>query len=301
VNFTLEGNATGTGELPAAEFGSLTPDFSRTIGMPLLRGRSFTDADNETGNPVVLVDQTAAERYWPNQDPIGKRILQNIQNIPGVLMAPQWTTIVGIVGRTKSEGLDAPYSAHIFVPSYQNGTLSMTIYVRTAASAESLQNTIRAAVQSVDPNLPVFGVRTMEDVVSDSLASRRFALQLMALFAATALLLAAIGIYGVMAYFVSRSVREIGIRMALSAQREDVLKMVVSQGMSLALIGVLLGVGASLLVANLLSGLLFGVSARDPITMIAFAALLVTVALAANYIPAYRATRIVPMVALRYE
>jgi predicted permease len=301
VNFTLEGNVTGTGELPAAEFGSLTPDFSRTIGMPLLRGRSFTDADNETGNPVVLVDQTAAERYWPNQDPIGKRILQNIQNIPGVLMAPQWTTIVGIVGRTKSEGLDAPYSAHIFVPSYQNVTLSMTIYVRAAASAESLQNTIRAAVQSVDPNLPVFGVRTMEDVVSDSLASRRFALQLMALFAATALLLAAIGIYGVMAYFVSQRVREIGIRMALGAQREDVLKIVVSQGMSLALIGVLLGVGASLLVTNLLSGLLFGVSAHDPITMIAFAALLAAVALAANYVPAHRATKIDPMVALRYE
>jgi putative ABC transport system permease protein len=239
--------------LTAAEFGSLTPDFSRTIGMPPLRDRSFTDADNETGNPVVLVDQTAAERYWPNQDSIGKRILQNIQNIPGVLMAPQWTTIVGIVGRTKSEGLDAPYSAHIFVPSYQNVTLSMTIYVRTAASAESLQNTIRAAVQSVDPNLPVFGVRTMEDVVSDSLASRRFALKLMALFAATALLLAAIGIYGVMAYFVSQRVREIGIRMALGAQRDDVLKMVVWQGMSLALIGVLLGVGASFVVANLLS------------------------------------------------
>jgi putative ABC transport system permease protein len=216
-------------------------------------------------------------------------------------MAPQWTTIVGIVGRTKSEGLDAPYSAHIFVPSYQNVTLSMTIYVRTAASAESLQNTIRAAVQSVDPNLPVFGVRTMEDVVSDSLASRRFALKLMALFAATPLLLPAIGIYGVMAYFVSQRVREIGIRMALGAQRDDVLKMVVWQGMSLALIGVLLGVGASFVVANLLSGLLFGVSAHDPITIIAFAALLVIVALAANYIPAYRATRIDPMVALRYE
>jgi putative ABC transport system permease protein len=166
--------------------------------------------------------------------------------------------------------------------------LSMTIYVRTAASAESLQNTIRAAVQSVDPNLPVFGVRTMEDVVSDSLASRRFALKLMALFAATALLLAAIGIYGVMAYFVSQRVREIGIRMALGAQRDDVLKMVVWQGMSLALIGVLRGVGASFVVANLLSGLLFGVSAHDPITIIAFAALLVIVALAANYIPAYR-------------
>jgi putative ABC transport system permease protein len=177
----------------------------------------------------------------------------------------------------------------------------MTIYVRTVPNAESLQKPIRSAVQSVDPNLPVFGVRTMNDMVSDSLASRRFALQLMALFAATALLLAAIGIYGVMAYFVSQRVREIGIRMALGAQRDDVLKMVVWQGMSLALIGVLLGVGVSFVVANLLSGLLFGVSAHDPLTMIAFAALLVTVALTANYIPAYRATRIDPMVALRYE
>lgn len=116
VNFTIEGNATGNGELPAAEFGSLTPDFSRTLGMPLVRGRSFTDADTETGNPVALVDQTAAERYWPNQDPIGKRILQNTQNIPGALTSQQWTTIVGILGRIKSEGLDAPYNAHISFP-----------------------------------------------------------------------------------------------------------------------------------------------------------------------------------------
>jgi predicted permease len=301
VNFTIEGNATRKGELPAAESGSLTPDFSRTLGMSLVRGRSFTDADTETGDPVALVDQTAAERYWPNQDPIGKRILQDFQGIPGALTAPQWTTIVGILGRTKSEGLDAPYTAHIFFPSYQNVAFSMTIYVRTVANAESLRDPIRSAVQSVDPDLPVFGVCTMDDMVSNSLASRRFALQLMALFAATALLLAAIGIYGVMAYFVSQRVREIGIRMALGAQRGEVLKMVVWQGMSLALIGVLLGVGASFVVANLLSGMLFGVSAHDPITMVAFAALLVTVALAANYIPAYRATKIDPMVALRHE
>jgi putative ABC transport system permease protein len=269
--------------------------------MSLMRGRFFTDTDTETGNPVALVDQTAVERYWPNQDPIGKRILPDIQNIPGTLTAPQWATIVGILGRTKSEGLDAPYTAHIFFPSYQNVAFSMTIYVRTVSNAEFLQEPIRSAVQSVDPNLPVFGLRTMDDMLSASLASRRFTLQLMALFAATALLLAAIGIYGVTAYFVSQRMREIGIRMALGAQRDDVLKMVVWQGMSLALIGVLLGVGASFVVANLLSGLLFGVSAHDPITIIAFAALLVIVALAANYIPAYRATRIDPMVALRYE
>jgi hypothetical protein len=256
--------------------------------MPLVRGRSFTGADNETGNPVALVDQTAAERYWPNQDPIGKRILQDIQNIPGSLTAPQWATIVGILGRTKSEGLDAPYTAHIFFPSYQNVAFSMTIYVRTLPNAESLQEPIRSAVQSVDPNLPVFGVRTMDDMVSDSLASRRFTLQLMALFASTALLLAAIGIYGVMAYFVSQRVREIGIRMALGAQRDDPLKMDRCPA------------GCWSIVCGRESAFRLAVwcecSRSDHNDRIRrFAGHGRT---AANYIPAYRATRIDPMVAL---
>jgi putative ABC transport system permease protein len=267
--------------------------------MTLVRGRSFTDADNETGDPVAVIDQTAAELYWPNEDPIGKRI-QMI--LPGAKVdLPQPTTIVGILGRTRSEGLDRPYSPHIFVPTYQRVGFAMSIYARTAGSAEALQESIRGAVQSVDPNLPVFDVHTMDGIVAGSMASRRFALQLMGIFASAALLLAAIGIYGVMAYFVSQRVREIGIRMALGAKRGDVLRMVASRGMVLAGIGAAIGVAASLLATRLISGMLFGVSAYDPLTIVVFAAILTGAALAANYFPARRAAKVDPMVALRYD
>jgi putative ABC transport system permease protein len=299
VNFTILGSAVATGESPAAEVGSLTPEFSKTLGMTLVRGRSFTDSDNETGDPVALIDQTAAELYWPNQDPIGKRI-QLI--LPGATVdPPRPTMIVGILARSKSEGLDRPYSPHIFLPTYQRVGFAMSIYARTLGSAESLQQSIRSAVQSVDPNLPVFDVRTMDNIVTESLASRRFALQLMGIFATAALVLTAIGIYGVMAYFVSQRVREIGIRMALGARRGDVLRMVASRGMVLAGIGAGIGVAASLLAARLISGMLFGVSAYDPLTIAAFAAILTGAALAANYFPARRAAKVDPMVALRYD
>ncbi|HET7205937.1 MAG TPA: ABC transporter permease [Terriglobales bacterium] len=298
TNFTIEGSALGRGESPAAEIGSLTPDFSRALGTTLVRGRSFTDADSETGNPVALIDQTAAERYWPNEDPIGKRVQLNI---PGAVPTPPLATIVGIIGRMKSEGLDVPYSPHMLFPAYQNVGIAMSIYARTSADARSLQDAIRPAVQSVDPNLPIFGVRSMETIVSDSLAPRRFALQLMALFAVTALVLSVIGIYGVMAYFVSLRVREIGVRMALGAQRADVLKMIVSRGMILAAAGAAIGIVASLMAARLIAGFLFGVSTHDPMTVAGFTAVLSGAALAANYIPARRAAKVDPMVALRYE
>ena len=299
VYFTILGSSVATGESPAAEVGSLTPDFPKALGMTLVRGRSFTDADNETGDPVAVIDQTAAELYWPNEDPIGKRI-QMI--LPGAKVdLPQPTTIVGILGRTRSEGLDRPYSPHIFVPTYQRVGFAMSIYARTAGSAEALQESIRGAVQSVDPNLPVFDVHTMDGIVAGSMASRRFALQLMGIFASAALLLAAIGIYGVMAYFVSQRVREIGIRMALGAKRGDVLRMVASRGMVLAGIGAAIGVAASLLATRLISGMLFGVSAYDPLTIVVFAAILTGAALAANYFPARRAAKVDPMVALRYD
>jgi len=295
--FNIEGRAVGTGENPVAEFGSLTPDFSRALGTTLLRGRFFTDSDNETGAPVALIDQAAAERFWPNQDPIGKRI-QFV--LPGAASQPL-STIVGVIGRMKSEGLDTPYQPHILLPALQNVDFAMSVYIRTAASPESLAELVRREVQSVDPGLPVFGVRTMDSIVSDSLASRRFAMLVLGFFAVTALLLAAIGIYGVMAYFVNQRVREIGVRMALGAQPGDVLKLVVRRGMALALTGVVLGIVASLGMTRLISGLLFGVRAGDPLTLGIFTICLASVALLANYIPARRATKIDPTVALRYE
>ena len=178
---------------------------------------------------------------------------------------------------------------------------ALTVYVRTTSSADALADPIRLAIQSVDPDLPVFGVRSLNSILSESLALRRFAMQVLAFFALTALFLSAIGIYGVMAYFVSQRVREIGVRMALGAQRSDVLKLIVRQGMVLALAGVLIGFLAALALARLITGLLFGVSANDPITLVALMLLLASVALLANYIPARRASMVDPMTALRYE
>jgi predicted permease len=295
VAFSIEGRIGAAGETPTAELGVATPDLFHTLQTPLIRGRFFTEADDDKGEPVVLIDQTAAERYWPHEDPVGKRVQ------PQFGRGQPLRRIVGIVGRSRSDGLDAPYAPHMFVPARQVAVNAMTVYVRAAASPEALEEPIRRAVQEVNPDLPLFGVRSVDSIIADSLASRRFALQILIFFAATALLLAAIGIYGVMAYFVSQRVREIGVRMALGAQRGDVLKLVVRQGMSLALMGVVFGLVTSLLLMRLIAGLLFGVSSTDPLTLVSFTALLAAVAFLANYIPASRAARIDPMVALRHE
>jgi putative ABC transport system permease protein len=295
VAFSIEGRIGAAGEAPTAELGVATPDLFHVLQTPLIRGRVFTEADDDKGEPVILIDQTAAERYWPHEDPVGKRIQPQFGRVQTL------RRIVGVVGRSRGDGLDAPYAPHMFVPARQIALNTITVYIRTQASPEALAEPIRRAVQEVNPDLPVFGVRSVSSIISDSLASRRFALQILVFFAATALLLAAIGIYGVMAYFVSQRVREIGVRMALGAQRGDVLKLVVSQGMLLASLGVAIGLVAALSLTRLISGLLFGVSATDPVTLVMFAALLAAVAFLANYIPANRAARIDPMVALRHE
>jgi putative ABC transport system permease protein len=295
IGFSIVGRIAAAGEAPTAEFGVATPGLFHVLETPLISGRVFAEADDDKGEPVALIDQTAAERYWPHEDPVGKQVQLQF----GGKQPPR--RIVGVVGRIHSDGLDAPYVPHLFLPSRQTGLNSVTVYIRAAASSEALEDPIRREVQSVNPDLPVFGVRSVRSIVSDSLASRRFALQILIFFAATAMLLSAIGIYGVMAYFVSQRVREIGVRMALGAQRGDVLKLVVSQGMFLALTGVATGLAAALVLTRLMSGLLFGVSATDPLTLVIFAGLLAGVAFLANYIPASRAARIDPMVALRHE
>ena len=296
IPFDIEGRVATAGEGPTAEIGVTSPSVFHTLGTPLLQGRIFTDADDPKGEQVVMIDETAAARFWPNEDPVGKQI-----RLARLGPKPQWRRVVGVVGRSRSEGLDVPYAPHIFFPSTQVPLNSLTVYVRTSSSAEALAEPIRLAIQSVDPDLPVFGVRSLNSILTDSLASRRFAMQVLGFFALTALLLSAIGIYGVMAYFVSQRVREIGVRMALGAQRRDVLKLIVRQGMVLALGGVMIGFVAALVFTRLISGLLFGIGANDPVTLILLTLLLATVALLANYIPARRASRVDPMTALRCE
>ncbi len=295
TGFDIEGRIGTAGEAPTAELGVATPDLFHVLGTPLIGGRFFTDADSDKGEPVVVIDQTAAERFWPHEDPIGKQIRLQF----GVQQPLR--RIVGVVGRSRSDGLDAPYTPHMFLPARQIPLNAMTVYIRTAASPEILEEPVRREIQAVNPDLPVFGVRALRSIISDSLASRRFAMQILGLFATTAMLLAAIGIYGVMAYFVSQRVREIGVRMAFGAQHADVMKLIVWKGMSLALVGVTAGLVAALVLTRLISGLLFGVSATDPLTLVAFTMLLALVAFLANYIPANRAAKVDPMVALRYE
>lgn len=295
--FTVEGRLTGGGETPSAELCGVAGDLFSVLEVPLIRGRFFTDADNEKGDKVVLIDQTSAERFWPNEEPIGKKI----QLLPAATPNPAWLSVVGIVGRMKSDGLDAPFAPHLFVSSLQFRIYAMNVYIRTESSPEALEEPIRREVQSVDPNLPVFGVKTLEGVVSNSLAPRRFAMEVLGFFALTALLLSAIGVYGVMAYFVSRRAREIGIRIAIGAQPRDIFRLILGRGLALTALGIGLGLIGALGLLRLLNSIVYGVSSIDPITFFGGAMLLSLVALAACYVPARRAMRVDPVMTLRDE
>ena len=295
--FAIEGRLAGGGETPSAELCGVAGDLFSVLEVPLIRGRLFTDADNEKGDKVVLIDQTSAERFWPNEEPIGKKI----QLLPAATPNPAWLSVVGIVGRMKSDGLDAPFAPHLFVPSLQFRIYAMNVYIRTESSPEDLEEPIRREDQDVDPNLPVFGVKTLEGVVSNSLAPRRFAMEVLGFFALTALLLSAIGIYGVMAYFVSRRAREIGIRIAIGAQPRDIFRLILGRGLALTALGIGLGLIGALGLLRLLNSIVYGVSSIDPITFFGGAILLSLVALAACYIPARRAMRVDPVMTLRDE
>jgi putative ABC transport system permease protein len=261
-----------------------------------LRGRFFADSDTLEAQPVALVDEAAARRFWGPEDPVGRRFKQG-----GLASKAPWVTIVGVVGDVKTEGFDQPDQPHLYVCLFQNVGYSMAVYLRADGDPKGLTQALRREVQSVDPNLPVFGERTMEDIVSSSLAQRRFALQVVGGFGVLALLLAGVGVYGVVAYSVAQRTREIGIRLALGASSGAILRWVFGQGMRLALLGTAAGLVGALALTRLLRGLLFGVSAADPVTYAGLAVLLAGVALLACYIPARRATKVDPMAALRYE
>jgi predicted permease len=292
--FLPEGSALAPGELPVAQAASVTPDFFRTLGIKLVRGRFFTESD-DGNNGVAVVDEALARRIWPGQDAVGKRIAI------GRPQQQQWLTVVGLAGALKSETFEAPDVPHLYFSAYQRSNVSMTVFLRTAADPQRMTDALRRETQAVDPDLPVFGARTMEQVVARSLAQRRFQLEMIGAFAAIALLLAALGIYGVTAFWVNQRAQEIGIRIALGAGGGDVIRMVLRQGLALTGWGVAAGLAGSLPLSRALRTLLFGTQFFDPATFAAIAALLLATSLAACYLPARRATRLDPMRALRAE
>jgi putative ABC transport system permease protein len=282
------------GQEPSTNYYSVTPDYFRAMGIPLLRGREFTEQDRTGATRVVIINEEMAKRHFPDEDPIGKRI--------HVTQGPEtFREIVGIVGDVKQYGLARPTTLQTYEPFLQTPYSSMTLVVRADGNLAPLGGAIRSQVLAIDKEQPISRTKPLEEVVSESVAKQRFSMLLLGIFAAVALVLSAVGLYGVMSYSVTQRTHEIGIRTALGAKQSDVLKLVVGQGMVLALTGVGIGLLAAFGLTRLMSVLLFGVSATDPLTFVALPAVLTLVALAACFVPARRATKVDPMTALRYE
>jgi putative ABC transport system permease protein len=277
-----------------AELRAVTPGYFQTMQIPMLRGRTLAPVVDSTGPAEVVINQTLAKKYWPNDNPIDRRLQVFGPNGPMVL-------IVGIAGDVRQAAPDKPPRDEIFISSQRFPSQEMAFVVRTDGDPSRLGPAVTRAIRSVDPDQPVFGVMPMTKLVSDASAERRFSLLLLTLFASLALLLSAIGIYGVMAYSTTQRRHEIGIRVALGAGTRDVLSLVVGQGMRLVGIGLLIGLTGAWLLSRVLASQLYGVSARDPFTYLAVAALLGGVALTASYLPARRALRVDPMTSLRSE
>lgn len=297
TNFSIEGRPVPTGaEAIEVPLDSISPSYFRAMGIPLLRGREFDDRDVEGATPVVIINQTMANRFFEGEDPIGKRFVYGRS-------APDnpWITIVGVVADMRRTGFDKLPRPETFLPEAQNPDNALTIVARTATDPASFAGALRNEVWAIDKDQSVYDIKTMQQTLSEKMSQRRFNMLLLVVFAAVALTLAAVGIYGVISYSVTQRSHEIGIRIALGAQPGDVLKLVVGQGMTMGLIGVSIGLGAAFVLTRLMSTLLFGVSATDPITFGAIALVLTGVALVASLVPARRATKVDPMVALRYE
>jgi predicted permease len=271
----------------------ISPDYFKVMQTPLLRGRFFTDGDEDGKQPVAIIDETTARKYWPNRDPLG-HTLRFGQDPTRPRM-----TVVGIVRDIKNDGLDTAGVPHIYVPMYQSLDRDLSVVLRTSLPAKILEPQIRQEIQSIDPGLPVFNVSSMNDVLDRSLASRRFSADLVGGFAGVALLLASIGIYGLLAYMVGQRSREIGIRMALGARRWDVLKLILGKGVVLASVGIVAGAIVAAATASMMASLLYGIHPHDLLVFLAVPLLLFAVAVLASYLPARRATKVDPNVALR--
>ncbi|MFL6513533.1 MAG: ABC transporter permease [Chthoniobacterales bacterium] len=298
-SFTLEGEMEKpltTGVYPDEEQRCIGPDYFRVLEVPLLQGRFFTDADTADSTPVVIINQALAKKYWPNGQALGKRI-----TFDDPRKAPKWTTIVGIVGDVRHRAVDEPPRPEFYGPHAQVPYRSMILAVRSSQDPRSLTSAIRREVLAVDPDLPLAHVRTLEEVVSESIAPRRLSVLLLGVFASIALVLAAIGMYGVMSYLVAQRTHEIGVRMALGAQRSDVLKLILSRGVRLVFAGTGFGLLFAFFCTRALRSLLYGVGAFDALTFTVVTLVLAAVALLATYIPAVRATQADPMIALSHN
>jgi putative ABC transport system permease protein len=293
TNFLIEGlPQPPPNQQPVAWFNSVSPDYFRAMELRVIKGRAFTDLDNEKSPLVVVISETMARRYFPNDEPLGKRIGRG---------PDRWREIVGVVRDVKHFGLDADTPPTMYFPMRQVPARAMNLIARTAGDPLSLAPSLRAQVWAGDHNLAIANLGTMKDLVSASVVQQRFILLLLGCFAALALLLATVGIYGVMSYAVTQRTHEIGIRMALGARMTDVLKLIVRNGIVLTLIGVAIGLTLAFALTRLMTSLLFGVTPTDALTFAMVSAGLVLVALVACYIPARRATKVDPLVALRYE
>jgi putative ABC transport system permease protein len=297
-----EGIETVDNQAPVIVSPIVSPEYFHALGMPLLRGRLFSDQDLEHTPQVAIVNQSAARTHWPNQDPLGKRVrLPVVTRGLDTSVKPAWTTIVGVIADARTESLAEAAIPQIYRSVYQHPAKDLAIFLRGRLDPSTTSAQLREQIQSIDATLPVYQAETLDDVLASSLSVRRFSMEMVAFFAATALLLAGLGIYGTISYVVNEQRREIAIRLALGAQRGGILKMVLRGGFGLAAAGAGLGLAGALIVSHLMAGLLFGVSPTDLTTYAGVTLLLTTVALAASYIPALRAMRLDPITTLHAE
>ncbi len=297
ISFQIDGRPVAAADEPAAEFRAVSPGYFHTMGIPLLQGRNFTERDDSKAPGVIIINQELARQYFPNENPVGKR-MQAEFSITG---KPQMREIVGVVGNVKSRSLKQEVDPEYYVPLSQGLISTPSIVVKTAADPWTIAGAVRKQIAAMDSELAVFDVKSMDDYVAASLGQPRFNTLLLGLFASMALLLTAVGLYGVMAYSVAQRTHEIGIRMALGAGRDDVMRMVLRSGLRLTAIGLIIGVLGAAALGRVLASLLYQVKPQDPLTFIAVCGVLVAVGLAATYVPARRAMAVDPMVALRYE
>jgi putative ABC transport system permease protein len=291
---TREGLETKDNQPPLIATAIVSPEYFHLLGMSLMRGRLFSDQDLENSPSIAIINQAAVRTFWPNQDPLGKHFRLRRTK-------PDWTTIVGVIGDAHTESLADNSIPEVYLSAYQRPAKDLAFFLRGQFDPAAISEQVRTQIQAADAELPVFRAETLDDVLSTSLSVRRFSMEMVALFAGTALLLAGLGIYGTISFLVNEQSREIAIRLALGAQRGTILKMVLVQGLTLAAAGASLGLVGALIVSRLMSGLLYGVSPYDLSTFAGVTAVLTTVALAASYIPALRAVRVDPITALHSE